>query len=261
MKLMLSFLLPSCLVLALPATVQAAFLQGVDNTWTTTTTEPDDYWIADPAITWAANDGVTVSFGDNTGNVGRLFIGMDHSSFAHSDGTLILTSTSGIPGTFELFGYHSADPIVGRLGHAGGGANHVGTITVDGGVSVIMGTHLMKYEGDAGNTINVLNGSLDYTAGGFGFRESSGNSTVNHVIGAGGSLTVPGVFTDASGFDAWAIATGNSVESGDITVAADGGLTLQFSNDGATTTITAIPEPAVAALGVLGFLGLMRRRR
>ncbi len=120
----------------------------------------------------------------------------------------------------------------------------------------------MFFEGSGTNTIHIVDGSLNYTTIGFGWTDNLENSFVNHVIGADGSLIVPGVITDAAGFASWAVSSGTDVELNDVFVTADSGLTLNFSNNGSFTTITAIPEPNVAALlGGLGLLGLMRRRR
>jgi hypothetical protein len=88
---------------------------------------------------------------------------------------------------------------------------------------------------------------------------------VSHVIGANGSLIVPGNITSAADFSAWAVSSGTSVGANDVTVSAASGLTLNFAYDAGTqaTLITAVPEPGawVSLLGGCGVLVGLRRRR
>jgi hypothetical protein len=183
----------------------------------------------------------------------RLFVGVSGIS-----GKLTLNGANGSGDTLLLNGYHPFSPILGRLGHNIG----LGDLDIDGGLAVTMGGRKMFFEGSGTNTINIVDGSLNYTTTGFGWTDNLENSFVNHVIGADGSLIVPVVITDAAGFASWAVSSGADVELNDVFVTADSGLTLSFSDNGSFTTITAIPEPNVAALlGGLGVFGLMRRRR
>jgi hypothetical protein len=106
---------------------------------------------------------------------------------------------------------------------------------------------------------------LNYTTSGFNWQEGTPttgqDAFVSHIIGADGSLIVPGVIADAFGFTSWAQASGTRVELNDIMVSAADGLTLNFSNNGLFTTITAVPEPTAALLASFGLLGLVVGRR
>lgn len=243
-----------CVLVSTSGLAGAAGVYNVNQTFSSNPSG-DDY-LYNTVRTWDVSGNITV--GNGTGNYGRFFVGVDGGN-----GTLTLQGNlADGADTLTLNGYHSADPIIGRLGHTAAG-NVLGTLNIDGGLAVIMGSHMMKYTGTPGGTnfVNILNGSLNYTTAGFGWWEEGSSALVSHVIGANGSLIVPGNITDAAGFANWAVTSGNGVELNDVTVAAASGLSLQFVSGGGMTTITAVPEPAVALLGVFGAFGLLRRRR
>ncbi|MCW1923848.1 hypothetical protein OKA05_14870 [Luteolibacter arcticus] len=256
----LQSLLNLTLAAAITASARAATVQNIDKTFATNPPVADIYFYDNPVgYTWTVNGSITVGDGTTTPTIdSRLFVGLRVGPSDAGNGLLTLTSTVG-GSTLLLDGWHSADPVLGRLGHTSGG-NFVGTLNIDGGLAVIMGGRDMRYDGGA-NTINVVNGSLNYTNSLFGWQEGAGIALVNHFIGADGALIVPGIISDAAGFSAWAVSSGTGVELNDITVAASGGLTLNFENNGSFTTITAVPESSVALLGGLGLLVLLRRRR
>ncbi|WP_227021645.1 PEP-CTERM sorting domain-containing protein [Oceaniferula marina] len=205
--------------------------------------------------TWSITGNVNVGDGVGT-NAGRIFVGTNSGA---KIGDLTLHGTSGAGDTLLLNGYHSADRVLGRLGHNTGGES--ATISITGGLAVTMGGRNLKIA-QGTNTFQVLDGSLDYaTNTGFGFLKNDGGGSVGHVVGASGSIIIDAVITDAAGFTAWADANGLDATGKIGTVTADSGLTLAFANDGTNTTITAIPEPSSAALLGLGGLTLILRRR
>jgi hypothetical protein len=234
-------LLPlACVVAAISAlagAAHAATVLNADKTFTSNPPVADIYGYTDPAgKTWTVDGNITV--GNGTAADSRLFVGLRWDASNFGNGMLTLTTTTA-GSSLLLNGYHSADPVLGRLGHVYSG-NHTGTLNIDGGLAVNMGGRKMKYEGGT-NTINLVNGSLNYTTEGFGWLESGAvNAFVNHVIGVNGSLIVPGVITDAAGFASWAQTSGSGVELNDVTVSPASGLFLVFTNNGATTTITAV---------------------
>lgn len=245
---------------AVITTAQAATIQNLNLTLSSNPPIADIYFYNNPAgNSWTVNGNITVGDGTTTPTIdSRLFVGLNNAGGNHG----LLTLTSTVAGSSLLLdGWHSADPVLGRLGHVSGG-NWTGILNIDGGLAVTMGGRKMKYEAGA-NTINVMNGILNYTTSGFGWLESAGTAFVNHVIGADGSLVVPGIITDAAGFAAWGVSSGSGVELNDITVAAASGLTLDFANDGVKTTITAVPEPGagVSFSLVAGVTCFLRRRR
>jgi hypothetical protein len=241
-------------LIALCALAGSAHSQVVNQDQTFTADPPveNEYHFSNPAgNTWTINGNITVGNGATAD--GRVFVGVNGAS-----GKLTLHGANGNGDALLLNGYHPSSPVLGRLGHWGA----LGTLDIDGGLAVTMGGRAMHFDGSGTNTIHIADGSLNYTTTGFGWEEESENSFVNHVIGAGGSLIVPGVITNAAGFSSWAVTIGTNVEEGDVFVSAGSGFALSFSDNGSFTTITAIPEPNVAALlGGLGVFGLLRRRR
>jgi hypothetical protein len=239
----------SALLLAPLGAARAAFILNTNILYTVASTNlTDDFgWCDGQPHALTNNTGGAVGFGNNSATGGRFFIGANAPPAGN--GALTLTSTSATPGTFYLNGYNPADPIVGRLGHVSGG-NWTGTLTIDGGVRVVMGNRRLNYEGGT-NTVTVLNGLLDYaTNPAFGFnRSNAGNSPhVRHILGTNGTLSLDGLITNAAGFSAWAVSGGTSVGATDITVEPVNGAMLLFTqNAGAgTTTIGAVPLPPTA---------------
>jgi hypothetical protein len=204
-----------------------------DQTFTADPPVANEYHFTNPAgNTWTIDGNITVGNGATAD--GRVFVGVNGAS-----GKLTLHGANGNGDALLLNGYHPSSPVLGRLGHQGG----LGTMDIDGGLAVTMGGRAMHFDGSGTNTIHIGDGSLNYTTTGFGWVEGAENSFVNHVIGANGSLIVPGVFTDAAGFSSWAVTSGTNVEEGDIFVSAGSGFTLSFADDGVNTTITATPLP------------------
>ncbi|MCW1923850.1 hypothetical protein OKA05_14880 [Luteolibacter arcticus] len=224
--------------LALPTASQAATIQNVDQTFAAHPPVADFYAYNNNTAgnTWTVNGNITLGNGSTADS--RLFVGVNFTSIA-ANGLLTLHGANGSGDTFLINGYHPADPILGRLGHVSGG-NWVATINIDGGLAVTMGGRKMRYEAGT-NTINVVNGSLNFTTAGFGWAEAgSANAFVKVVLTQGGSLIVPGVLNDAAGVASWAVSSGTGVELNDVTVEGAPGHLLAFNNDGVNTTITSI---------------------
>lgn len=215
---------------------------------TATTNLVDDYgWNDAPLLHQiSANNSARVSLGNGSANTGRVFIGLYDNATYFGNGNLMLTATSGVPGTIILNGYNTADPVIGRLGHVSNG-DWTGTLTITGGVSVVVGNHRLKYEG-GNNTVTVASGSLDYSTPGFGFyRSNSGNNPgIKHLIGANGSIILDGLITNAAQFSNWAMTNnGASVGASDVTVTAGSGLGLVFTPNSPVTGKTTITTMTV----------------
>ena len=188
---------------------------------------------------WTINGNVAV--GSGSGADSRLFVGVRWDASNFGNGVLTLQGNGdAVADTLTLNGYHPADPIIGRLGHVSSG-NFTATLNIDGSLGVTMGGRKIRYDGAGTNTINVVNGSVNYTTSGFGWTEGTEGSRVNHVIGANGSLILPGVITNIAEFQAWAVSSGPGVEGADFDLSASAGRFLNFSNDGTKTTVATVP--------------------
>lgn len=225
-------------LVALCALAGSAHSQIVNQnqTFTADPAVENEYHFTNPAgNTWTIDGNITV--GNGTTADSRVFVGINGDS-----GKLTLNGANGTGDILFLNGYHPADPGLGRLGHV----TALGTLNIDGGLAVTMGGRLLRFAGAGTNTINIVDGSLNYTTANFGWQEVAGNSFVNHVIGAGGSLIVPGIITNAAGFTSWAVTSGTDVEAEDIFVSPGSGFTLSYANNGVNTTITAVPAPILS---------------
>ncbi len=228
-------------------------LLNTDQSFVTATTNLTyDYgWCDGHSHFLVDNSGGTVVFGDGVTSVGRFFIGLFYSGSYFGDGNLTLSST-GVPGTFYLNGYNSGDSIIGRLGQVSGGY-WTGSLTITGGVSVVVGSHQLKYEGGT-NTVNVEAGSLDYSTAHFGFNRSNlgNNPHIRHILGGSGSIVVNALISNAASFSNWAVTNnGASVGANDVTVEAASGFGLVFAQNtpisGKTTiaTVAVLQFPAI----------------
>jgi hypothetical protein len=256
-----SILVALALWFSAPGSACAALIENMDFAYSTNTTNlTDDLgWRDGLPHQMTANNGAVVQLGNGAANAGRIFIG--YRTSAGGNGDLTMTCSGGAPGAFYLNGYNSADAVVGRLGHVNNG-NFTGTLTINGGVNVVMGNRRLRYDGGA-NLVNVLNGVLDYSTAGFGFARATGS--IGHIVGTNGFIIVNGLISSAAGFSNWAVTNnGSSVGAGDITVAPLAGYALTFAQNspsaGKTTiaatllpptppVITAGPQPASYMLG------------
>ncbi len=145
-------------------------------------------------------------------------------------------------------------------------ANGGGTITVNGGTHTVglAPTGDANFGAQDGSTLNFFGGTVttevfrSTATGTVNLGDSATLSADNIALDGDfdvaadwtGSLTIPGIdwealFTSGATFDGTAINTTTFNDN--------------FLVDGGTISI--IPEPSVALLGALGFLGLLRRRR
>ncbi|MFC4993590.1 PEP-CTERM sorting domain-containing protein [Rubritalea tangerina] len=185
-------------------------------TFAVNTTVNEFYFLDEATATWTINSGVTVT-GDGTE---RYYLGRNNVGANDVPANWIVNGG----GTLEIVG------TTFRLGHQG--TSEVGTLTIQGGSSVLMTAEQASVQQQKEGSFIALEG-VGSTFQWYG----TWDAVNNEVESAGGS--------------------GNH-----IPLSASGGTLSISSADGFTTaTVVAVPEPSASALVGLGGMALILRRR
>ena len=208
-------------------------LQNINMIFTSNPPVADTYFYNGGTVsnTWTVTGNIVVGDGATGGS--RLFVGLGGDGYGYNHGILNLVGANGSGDSLLLNGTDGA--MLGRLGHDNIGSWR-GTLNIRSGLAVTWGGRQLWVDGDfVTNAVNVMAGSLNYTTPGFSFDDQGGR--IMHTIGTNGSIIVGALIDSATGFDQWGVSKGMS--AGDITVQADTGLKLVFTQNPPNTTITA----------------------
>lgn len=198
------------------------------NAATSTYTSPqDNRFVEGVTLTLNIDPGVTVAGG-------RFFIGStDNTPNAITVGPAILNINGGGVLNITRTGIFNL-----RLGQNGGtpAASEAGQIVISDGSSLTMTTGAMQEQPGSLITLNGLGSSFTGT----GTWDSTNQRFAGQSSGTAGVLNSGAI---------------------DFAFSGSGVSGISAVNNGGVVTLTAIPEPAVAVLGCIGLLALIRRRR
>ena len=243
----------------------AGAFSGSETTWNTidSSAQRDDLFYSDGS----AATGITLVMGQES------TVGSNVVNFATPITNVALAGTgggtagfTGLLGTGSIYGDNTSSTAAGRDGFFGSGNGTSLTTSTAIGIRVdgltagdyrayVMARNTNSNSGDRSMNIYTTTGS---SAGTFDFGSLTPDLQQNPVYSSG---TYAGEFTTFT--------AGQNFVAIDFTIG--DGDSLFLSVDGATSTelrgflnmaqIVAVPEPAGALLGMIGLLGLLRRRR